>query len=186
MNEGGLLRWLALAAVVAGSVCVAFVLASSWDDHSAPSVRKRTASRSWKPETWAPVSDADRVVDRFLTLRKAGEKSALDLLGPAPAFDDEPVDRKTAEARWTDFFLRSDLHFRDIWRGEPDGQGGQRPTPQRYTIVTKGNASTPKLAIQTNRGVEVPSQLMMTDPDLVVDVRDGKIQGLRAELHLGP
>jgi hypothetical protein len=188
-TENGLLRWLALLGIVAVGAGALLVL-------MIPDVWKKTLPRrvvpgkiakpAWEPEPWQPRTDEDRIIDRFFTLQKAGNKSALDLLGSAPVFDDEPVSEQTADARQTDFFLRSDLQFRDIWRGEPDGNGGQRTVPRRYTIVTKGYVSSPKLNIRTERGIDPGVQWLGSNPDLVVEVRNGRIYGLRAELHMGP
>jgi hypothetical protein len=185
--QGGLLRWLALAGIVAVGIGAVLIFMT-------PEASKRVLggafgkaeSKLWKPQPWKPLTEEERIIDRFFTLHENGDKAALEQLCPAPVFDDEPVSEKTAEARQTDFFLRSDLRFRDLWRGEPDGKGGQRDVPGRFTIVTKGSASAPKLRIRTERGVDPPSQLMMSSPDLVVEVRKGKIYGLRAELHMGP
>jgi hypothetical protein len=186
MAANGLLRWLVVAALVAVSVGAAIKLAGKWEDDLAPTSKAKAESKRWKPEPWTPRTAEEHVIDRFFSLRQAGDKSALDLLREAPVFDDVPVKKETADRRQTDFFLRSDLRFRDVWRGEPDGNGGQKAMPGRYTIVTKGNASSPNLRIRTESGVEPPSQLMMANPDLVVEVHDGKICGVRAELHLGP
>ncbi len=186
--ESSLFRWLALAgmvAVCAGAV-VLFMLPDLWKQDARGTAKARAQSKRWKPEPWEPATADDGVIDRFFTLQKAGDKKALELLGPAPVFDDEPVSEKTAAARQTDFCLRSDLQFRDIWRGEPDGNGGQRQSARRYTIVTKGNVSSPPLNIRTSRGIQMQVQEHLSSPDVVVEVRDGKIYGLRTELHMGP
>jgi hypothetical protein len=188
-SDGGLLRWLALASLVAvgAGALLLFMspgLGSKVLRHPLEAARS-FASRDLESKPWEPLSEEDRLIDRFVTLHKAGDKAALDLLGPAPVFDDEPVSEKTAESRQTDFYLRSDLQFRDIRRGEPDGNGGRRAVPGRYTIVTKGSVSSPKLNIRTERGIEREAQEHLTSPDLVVEVREGKIYGLRAELPMG-
>jgi hypothetical protein len=187
-TENSLFRWLALAAMVgvcAGAIAL-FMLPDLWKRDARGTVKSRAEGKRWKPQPWEPATADDGVIDRFFTLRKAGDKKALELLGPAAVFDDEPVSEKTAAARQTDFCLRSDLQLRDIWRGEPDGNGGQRSTARCYTIVTKGNASSPPLNIRTNRGIQMQVQEHLSSPDLVVEVRDGKVYGVRTELHMGP
>ena len=70
--------------------------------------------------------------------------------------------------------------------GEPDGNGKQRAAKGRYTILTKGPVSSPHLVVRDDKGVAKRGQLLMLDPDLVVEVRNGKICGVRSELHMGP
>jgi hypothetical protein len=185
-TEGALLQWLALASLVAVGVgaLLLFLFRDVWHENVPPSGTPSIASTPWEMEPWQPRTDEDRIIDRFVTLHKAGDKSALDLLGPAPVFDDEPVSETTAERRQTDFFLRSNLRFRDIWRGEPDGNGSRRAVPGRYTIGTKGSVSSPKLNIRTKRGIDPRVQAHASSSDLVVEVREGKIYGLRFEIPM--
>jgi hypothetical protein len=184
-SQGPRFRWLVLATIVV--VCAGAVLLLTLPNGGeADAAKAKTERTRWKPERWEPLSADDNIIDRFFTHRKAGDKAALEFLGPAPDFDEEPVTEETAAARQTDFFLRSPLEFRDIWRGEPDGRGGQRPSAHRYTLVTRGNVSSPPLNIRTDGGIRTRVQEHTSSPDLVVEVRDGKIYGLRAELHMGP
>jgi hypothetical protein len=138
------------------------------------------------PEPWKVRSAEDQVVDDFVKLHQAGDPRALQLLGPAPEFGDEVVKEDEAERRETDHFLRSSLEFVDIWRGEPDGQGGQKPVPGRYTLVAKGGVFAPGLQVDYGNGKASPRQRTMHNPDLIVEVRDGKVRGVRADVHTGP
>ena len=72
---------------------------------------------------------------------------------------DRPVSEKVAEERQTDFFLRSDLQIVDVLPGEPDGQGSQRRVKGRFTLVTKGNVSSPKLMVRGEGGALAPNQV---------------------------
>jgi hypothetical protein len=139
----------------------------------------RRGAEPWVPPRWEALSAADRVIDAFVSARRNGGEQALELLGPAPVFPEQGVSEAEAERLQTESFLRADLKFVDVWRGEPD-------VPGRYTLATRGNVSAPPLRIQTAKGVDPPSQRFMTNPDLVVEVRGGKVYGVRSELHLGP
>ena len=69
------------------------------------------------------------------------------------------------------------------WREREAASGfsGRRAVPGRYTITTKGSLSSPKLNIRTEAGIDRGVQVHLSSPDLVVEVREGKIYGLRAE-----
>ncbi len=96
------------------------------------------------------------------------------------------MSEQTASARQTDYFLRADLRILDVLPGEPDDKGRQRAAPGRFTLVTKGNASCAGLERPHGKGHRTAPPSLMVNPDLVVEVRDGKIHGLRAEMHVGP
>jgi hypothetical protein len=153
---------------------------------SGPQKKKRAAEKPWQPEPWQPVTAEDGLIDRFVRLRKAGDPAALALLRPLPA-EDQPIDDADFDARATDHFLRSDkLEIIDIWKGDPGSDGKPRPSPGRYILVTRGTVATPLIRVRNATGGDSPSQLNMVNPDLVVEVKDGVIRGLRAELHKVP
>jgi hypothetical protein len=135
---------------------------------------------------WKPVAKADRVIDSFGQKANAKDRTALDLLGPEPVFDERPVSEAEADARQADFYLRRpDLRVVTIRRGEP-GKKRKKGDPPRdiYTLVTKVQGSTPPLTVRNNKGVvESPSRLFIINPDIVVEVKDGKIHGVRPEVH---
>jgi hypothetical protein len=140
----------------------------------------------WEAPDWEPKSAADRLVDRFVKLRDARDRAALRLLGRVPEVPDGPVSEAEAERLQTDFFLRDkDLRFRLVCRGEPDGNGGIRDTPGLYTLLGEGYVTAPAIGVKTDKGVDPPAQRMMSHPALVVEVRGGKIFGVRATLPPG-
>ena len=49
-------------------------------------------------------------------------------------------------------------------------------------LYTKGNVSAPTLDVKTETGMEA-AQRTMANPDLVVEVRNGRIYGVAAHLH---
>jgi hypothetical protein len=129
-----------------------------------------------------PTSE-DRVLQSFMRQVNQGDAGAKELLGPAAVFDEQPVSEAEADARQADYFLRHPkLRIESIRPGE-HVKGKRVPTPNRYTLVTKVQASTPPLRVRDAAGrVEPPSQLSMKDPDIVVDVKDGKLHAVRADL----
>jgi len=135
-------------------------------------MRRRPPQRKWDLEKWAPVSDDDKLIDRFVTLHSAGDAKAQAMLVPlpekAPSTDAE-IERRDAGA-----FLRKDkVRVIDVWRGEPDAEGKPRPAAKRYVLVTKGGAS-------------VPSGASVVNPIVVVEVQGKKIQPLRTEINKRP
>ena len=78
-----------------------------------------------------------------------------------------------ADRLQTDFFLRQDVRIVGAGRDKATGA---------LVLYTKGNVSAPTLHVKTETGVET-AQRTMANPDLVVEVRDGRIYGVAAHLH---
>lgn len=144
----------------------------------APAPREKTT-----PQTTS--SPEEQLLDRFVEAVNARKQEAKNYLGPPPLFEEKPLSEKQADALYAEFYLHHpELRVLSIRKGEPAADGSMKATPGRYTLVTKVQGSTPALRIRNDQGVvESPSRLFMLDPDLVVEVRQGKIFGLRAELH---
>lgn len=123
----------------------------------------------------APVAGDERVCTQFIQLKNAGDPAAVNLLGPAPAIPDGPVSRIAADRLQADIFLRQDVRI--------VGVGRDRAT-RGLVLFTSGNVSAPTLHVRTATGVET-AQRTMSNPDLTVEVRDGRIYGVAASLHLG-
>ena len=123
-----------------------------------------------------PVTDEEHICARFVRLKNADDPAAFELLGPAPAVPDGPVTKAQADRMQTDFFLRQDVHFTGVGRDKRTGA---------LVLYAKGNVSAPTMPVQTANGVE-SAQRTMSNPDLTVEVRDGRICGVSSDLHLGP
>jgi hypothetical protein len=147
-------------------------------------LRQQNAGKpKWVPPAWEPKSDEDKLVDRFVKLRQKGDPAAFGLLANDPQFTDKPVPEADAERLHTDYFLRAgELKIVAVYAGEPDGSGGQSAAPHRYTLVTKGGVATPPHAIAQAGRTDPPSQRIVSNPELVLDVKGGKIVGVRTEL----
>jgi hypothetical protein len=183
-GRGGL--WLAVGLLVPLGLGVAVFFASRGTERPTGSRASADAPGRWVPPEWAPASAEDRLIDAFVRGRRAGDRKALGLLGSPPVPAGPAVSEAEAEVLQADSFLRADLKIVEVWPGEPDGTGRQKPAPGLYTLVTKGANVSPPLAVRVGDKVVPPSQRFMTNPDLVVEVRGGKIYAVRAELHMGP
>ncbi len=88
------------------------------------------------------------------------------------AAPEQPLSPDEAERLQTTCFLHQSLRILSI-----------RPiASNRFVLVAKGQVLAPRLQVRTPTGVD-RSQRTMIDPDLTVEVRDGKIHGVRAEMH---
>ena len=133
----------------------------------------------------APTHSEAALVERFARLLSTDRQAALRLLGPAARIDLEPVTEAEAEARASDYFLRlENLEVVEVLPGVPDERGKQRPLAHHWTLVTRSNGSVPAQVIRLEKGVSPPRNLTLTNPDIIVTVRDGVIVPLRTELPL--
>jgi hypothetical protein len=115
---------------------------------------------------------------RFATLKNAHDPDAETLLGPAVEVSQEPVTPEEAELIDIDTFLRhSDLQVLSVRRDS------STPDAHRFVLVTKGGAAGRPLLVRSGDKVD-PSQRVVTNPNLFVEVRDGKLYGIRARINL--
>jgi hypothetical protein len=96
---------------------------------------------------------------------------------PVPA---EPVSREEADRLDAEILLRQPFQVVDVHR-----EAGSRAGPKRFVLVTHGPLSSERITVRTPTGSEVMQRTMFS-PDLVVEVRDGRLRGVRAGLHEGP
>lgn len=137
---------------------------------TAPEVKARTLTE-----------EEEKVCREFIRLKNAKDPAANDLLGPAAVIPDEPVSPEEAQRLQTEAFLRGDYEITDVW--SRPATAGSPTTP--IILVTKGAFEGVRLKIKTPSGVDVVTR-SMAHPDLIVEVRDGKIHGVRADLHSDP
>ena len=163
------------------TLAAAALVASVWFYlHTPETPAERHPAKKARPE-WAPTTEADRLVDAFRTARNEDAESSLNL-APDPVFDDKPVGENEGEAMHAAYILHRVRKIVEISAGEPVKGGGWWDTPRRYTLATRGQYSAPKVAIEIAGRVQTPASLFIIDPDIVVEVRDGKIHALRAEM----
>ncbi|MBY0233282.1 MAG: hypothetical protein K2W96_28715 [Gemmataceae bacterium] len=135
------------------------------------------------PVPGASEGEQRDLLRRFAALvRKGDREEALSLLPPEEAFPEEEISAEEAERLLAAWFLRlPNLRVTEVLRGEPDGEGKQKPTPGRWTLGTKTGAGSPPHRV---KGDTRPASVAKVNPDLVVEVRGGKIIAVRTELCL--
>jgi hypothetical protein len=170
--QSGGIRWALAASII---VLIAVAL---WAALAMKAARQLTPG---VPLPSPAVSEEEMLCARFAKLRNAGDPGATALLGRVPAVPEGPVSPEEANRLQADWFLREPI---EISRVGPDHARRAGPAA-RFVFVTKGNVSAPALQERTPTGV-VRSQRTMSNPDITVEVRDGKIYGVRPELHVGP
>jgi hypothetical protein len=121
------------------------------------------------------MSEAANLCVRFIEQKNAGDPAPAALLLPRPAWPEEAVAQEEAD------HLQADLFLREVPLIE-----GMRPEPgagdARFILMTQGNVAAPPLSVRTaNNNVE-RSQRTMTNPEIIVEIRDGKVRALRAQL----
>ena len=157
------LQW---AAVVFGAAS----LARRRAPRPAPLRRARTLrpSPTGAPRLVAGAGNAGGAALRqFMQAKNAGAP-APELLGPPPAVPDGPVSPEEADRLDTEFSLRQDVHFSGV---------GRAAKPGELVLCAKGSVSAPELRVRTASGVET-HQRVMFNPDVTVEVRDGRICGV--------
>jgi hypothetical protein len=121
------------------------------------------------PEVTPPELE---LCQRWTTLKNARDPKAEELLAPKPSAPEQPISPDEAERIQTTCFLHQDIRILSI----------RLTASNRLLLVAKGSVSAPKLEVRTTKGVD-RGQRIMLDPDLIVEVRDGKIHGVRAQMH---
>jgi hypothetical protein len=143
--------------------------------------RGQLGNKKWEPEPWVPSSEADKLIDRFVALKKVGDPGADALLGGKALTEEQVIDEADVERLSTDTYLRQPLKALAIHRGEPDGRGGQKAAANRYTLACQGPIQTPPFRVRDARGEALLTRDLITGPgELVVEVRGGKIHGVRS------
>jgi hypothetical protein len=135
-----------------------------------------------KPEeyrTQVAKSDAGQFCLKFADKVNSGEKPPADLLGPAPSVPAEPVTPDEADRLDAEFILRNSYKVTEV-RPQPDGPKGA----PRFLFVLKGDVKSERLRVRAWEGRIEEGQRSMTSPEVIVEVRDGKIYGVKAQVHV--
>jgi hypothetical protein len=160
-----LLAPLGLALV--GCAVIAVYLGMFHSRHALPDVRSGT------PE-WSADPEEVQLVERFMALKNASDPEAEQLLAPPQVVEDKPVSEAEADRIQTECFLRQNLRILSV----------RFNREKRWVLATKGNVSAPTLPVRTATGVD-RVQRTMSNPDLIVEVRDDKVHGVRAQMPSG-
>jgi hypothetical protein len=127
-------------------------------------------------------AEAGRLVARFVALHNEKDPAAAGLLGPPVTTSGRWLGEGEAEAYQADFCLRSALKVVGVYPGDPDGSGRQRGVAGHYTLATSGSVGTAEMRTRLASGREWVGSYVLTNPDVIVEVRGGKIYGLRTAL----
>lgn len=122
-------------------------------------------------------SAEERLLRRFSALKNADDARAAELLGPVPTAPEGRVSREEAQRLDAEFLLRRPFRIHAVRSlKRTDGQ----TEPVRFKLVVKGGLASEPLLVA---GEDRPSQRVLYNPDIIVEVRDGKLHGIRAQLH---
>ena len=146
-----------------------------------PNPEKRPPAKKARP-SWEPTTEEDRLVDAFRKARNGDAKATLNL-APEPVFDDEPVSEAEGDAKQSHYILHRVRQVVAVRSGEPGKGKDWLDTTHRYTLTTRVSGTAPKVTVKVGDRVGFPTELSIMHPDIVVEVRGGKIHALRAELH---
>jgi hypothetical protein len=128
-----------------------------------------------------PALEAARVCRQFAEYKNAGDPKADDLLEPAPELPTEPVSAEEADRLDAQLMLRGQFRVKDVRPLKVRGRSGSDGA-SRFVLVAEGGLDSQTFRVRTPTGSE-PHQRILYNPDITVEVRDGKIRGLHAGLH---
>jgi hypothetical protein len=114
----------------------------------------------------------------FADLKSRGDPRANALLGPerlAPA--EAMVSPREAEQIDADAMLRGKFEVEDVYVERPQAKG-----KFRIVLIAKGNFDGKPVTVRTPDGPE-KYQRHLFNPEIVVEVIDGKINGILARVH---
>jgi hypothetical protein len=116
----------------------------------------------------------------FRRLKNAGDPAADDLIAPAPALPTTPITEEEAERLDGQLFLRQPFKVIQI---RQEGAGGAA----RFVLVTEGSVRAPEgVTIRTAQGTTREHNRALLNPDFLVEVRDGKLHGVKVKVHEDP
>jgi hypothetical protein len=121
------------------------------------------------------VEPSPLLCQEFAQLKNANSPRANELLEDAPPVPTEPVSEAEAERLDAVYALHRD--YRVVKVKPLEGN--------RFLLVVEGAFETEKLQVRTESGVAL-SQRALFSPGITVEVRDGKIRGVKVGLHDEP
>jgi hypothetical protein len=112
---------------------------------------------------------------RFADLKSEANSTANDLLGPATPTPPGAVSEDEAERLDAEALLRGPARITEV-------RQISRRDPVRFTLALAGSFECPRLQVKTPDGFQ-PHQRTLLNPDVTVEIRDGKLYPIRAGLH---
>jgi len=126
-------------------------------------------------------STNDPLLVEFAQLKKQRSPRANALLAQLPEVPQQPVTPAEAERLDAQFILHSVFKVKTIDRVDPPARHVW-PHP-RFVLALEGGVASEKFTVRTPDGRLEHGQRFLNNPDVVVEVHDGKIYGLYARLH---
>jgi len=112
------------------------------------------------------------VLREFVRLKNIGDDRAHELLAETPAKLKGPVSEEEAARLDAIYLLSKKLEILEV-----------KPRPKsQYVLVVRGVFDTEPLQVQSTNGVQ-RWQRSLFDPDITVEIRDGKIHGVKVGVH---
>ena len=126
----------------------------------------------------AAAIEGERLCREFARRKNDSASGANDLLEPASGPPDAAVSRQEADRLEADMILRGRLRIAQVRRQQVGGTASQ--DPPRFVLVAEGAYASAPIKVRTPDGrVETSQRVAIQDPDILVEVRAGKIHGTR-------
>jgi hypothetical protein len=169
-------RWpvlivLLLALIGVGGVLIARHQATTSNNPAPPTAAAEVPAPPFRPDP-----EQERLCRRFMELKNQNDPAAGELLGPAPVVPIEPVSSEEVRRLDAEIFLRRNCKVVSVRPGSQPGQ---------FLIALQGSVDSERIPFNGPNGPDV-SFRSVYNPDVVVEVREGKIHGVRAQLHEDP
>lgn len=126
----------------------------------------------------------EQICLRFANLKNAKSPQAEALLGPAPAWPMEPITSAEADRLDAEFMLRGSYRVKEV-RTELIRGTSNPPARARYVLVIEGKYDSEPVQVLAGTRSE-RRQRLVVNPDVIVEVREGKLYGVGLRLHEGP
>jgi hypothetical protein len=120
----------------------------------------------------------ETLCESFAALKNAGdEELAAQLLSPKPPLPEQPISPAEAERLSAEYLLHQPLKVLAVEALSGTGNAGSQ-----FVLLVDGSVASERLMVQTPTGVEA-QQKTLYNPDIIVEVRDGKLVGVRTTLR---
>jgi hypothetical protein len=126
----------------------------------------------------ASPSDLE-LCQRFAELKNAGSPEADQLLEPAVPIPEAALSASEADRLGANLLLHQPVKVLTVRQLPP-----KAVTPARFVLELDGSMALDRMQVQTTDGSE-SQQRTYYNPDLIVEVRDGKIRGLKVTVRGG-
>lgn len=125
---------------------------------------------------WSRLSEKyeEQMCRKFADLKNANDPRAEDYLGPRSVIPDHSVSRQEADQLDAESILRMPFHVKEVRPLRSSGPAHQ------FKLVVQGGMASDHV---WREGGSRPTQIVYMNPDIIIEVRGGKIYGLRAQLH---